>query len=69
MEHSGHGISAKYANIVMAAIILVISALLIVATYRAMAGYSDMRAMTDHYNDVTAGGGTGNDGFQAKQDL
>lgn len=49
MEHSGHGISAKYANIVMAAITLVISALLIVATYRAMAGYSDMRAMTDHY--------------------
>lgn len=49
MKPGRHGISAKYANILMAAITLVISALLIVATYRATTGYSEMQISTDHY--------------------
>ena len=49
MEHNGHGIPARNANIAMAAITLVISILLIIATYRATTGYSNMRVTTDHY--------------------
>lgn len=49
MENKRYGISAKYASIAMAAIALVISALLIFATYRATQGYTQMRAATDEY--------------------
>ena len=49
MNKNGHVISAKKANIVMAAITFIISVLLIRATYLATTGYSELRISTDNY--------------------
>lgn len=49
MGQNGKGISARNANLIMAAITLTISALLIIATYNVATGYSELRTATEHY--------------------
>lgn len=49
VKHEWNGLSAGSANIIMAAVTLVISILLIQATYRATTSYSQMRESTDNY--------------------
>jgi hypothetical protein len=55
MEHNGRSISAKNANLIMAAIAFIISALLIVATYDAATGHEEADAAL--YRIKNGGGG------------